>query len=68
MSSSTVELNVAGMSCSHCVEHVRKALEALPGATQISVDLENGSATVSGVDSSKAIQAIEEEGYQASLK
>jgi copper chaperone len=29
----TEEIRIAGMSCNHCVMHVRKALEAVPGVT-----------------------------------
>lgn len=59
-------LNVQGMTCQNCVRHVREALEAIEGATDVTVDLENGTATVNGVTAEAAIAAIEEEGYQAS--
>ena len=38
---------VEGMMCQNCVKHVTHALESLPGATQISVSLEEKKATVS---------------------
>jgi len=60
-----INLNVTGMTCQNCVRHVREALEALEGAHDVTVDLESGSATVSGVSAEVAIAAIEEEGYQA---
>lgn len=59
-------LNVQGMTCQNCVRHVREALEALDGATNVHVDLEAGTATFDGVTATAAIAAIEEEGYQAS--
>lgn len=59
-------LNVQGMTCHNCVRHVREALESIEGASDVTVDLESGTATVSGVSAEAAIAAIEEEGYQAS--
>jgi len=59
-------LTVQGMTCHNCVRHVREALEALDGATNVNVDLEAGAATVDGVTAEAAIAAIVEEGYQAS--
>jgi copper chaperone len=59
-------LNVQGMTCHNCVRHVREALEAVEGASNVTVDLETGVATVDGISAEAAIAAIEEEGYQAS--
>ena len=62
-----VTLNVEGMSCSHCVNAVTKALTALEGVSGVNVDLAGKTATVDyeeekvSLDSMK--QAIEEEGY-----
>lgn len=59
-------LNVQGMTCHNCVRHVREALESVEGASNVTVDLETGVATVDGISAEAAIAAIEEEGYQAS--
>lgn len=64
----SINLNVTGMTCQNCVRHVREALEALEGAHDVTVDLESGKASVSGVSVEAAIAAIEEEGYQASAQ
>ena len=32
-------LTVKGMSCNHCKQAVTKALEAIPGVSDVSVDL-----------------------------
>ena len=62
-----VTLNVEGMSCSHCVNAVTKALTALGGVSGVSVSLEEKTVIVDfdedkvTLDSIK--EAIEEEGY-----
>ena len=40
------ELTVEGMMCQHCVAHVRRALESIPGAADVAVDLASGKATL----------------------
>ena len=37
-----MEITVKGMSCGHCAGAVTKALEALPGVSQVQVDLATG--------------------------
>ena len=60
-------LHVEGMSCSHCVNAVTKAVTALDGVEGVNVDLEKKTVTVdhdnaiASVNSIK--EAIEEEGY-----
>ncbi len=39
------EITVKGMSCGHCAGAVTKALQSLPGVTQVQVDLANGRVT-----------------------
>ena len=60
-------LNVEGMSCSHCVSAVTKAVTALEGVSGVNVDLEGKKVAV-GYDEDRVslesiIDAIEEEGY-----
>ncbi len=65
-----VELNVEGMMCQMCVKHAREALEAIPGASNVVVDLESKSASVElpeGVSSQTAVDAIEKAGYTAHI-
>ena len=62
------ELKVDGMTCGHCENAVKGALESVSGVQQAEVDLASGLARVEGnADVNKLIAAVEEEGYQASL-
>ncbi|ATD54464.1 heavy-metal-associated domain-containing protein [Clostridium chauvoei] len=56
---------IEGMSCNHCVAHVKEALEALEGVSQVDVNLEGKYATIETevVDNIVLKEAIEEEGY-----
>lgn len=62
-----VILNVEGMSCSHCVTAVTKAVSALEGVSKVEVSLEEKTAKVefkapATIEAMKA--AIEEQGYE----
>ena len=55
---------IEGMSCQHCVGHVKEALEGLDKVTSVEVSLENKWAIVETGNSDEEIKAaIEEEGY-----
>jgi copper ion binding protein len=61
-------LKIEGMSCDHCVKHVREALENLAGVASAAVSLKNNSAEVEHsdqvtVEAMKA--AVVEAGYEA---
>ena len=61
------ELKVEGMMCQNCVKHVTKALEGVPGATDVSVSLENKTAAVTVPDTTSddvLKAAVEEAGYE----
>ncbi len=65
----TTVFKVDGMSCMHCVAHVKKALEGVNGVTQADVDLEKGEATVQGdFDTAAAIKAVADAGYDCAVK
>ena len=52
--------------CEHCVAHVKKALEALPGV-EAAVDLQSGTATVqaAALPADEQLRAaVEQAGYQ----
>lgn len=59
-------LNIKGMSCQHCVGSVKKALENLPGISQVTVDLAAGQATFlnQGVDRQRLRAAISKIGFE----
>lgn len=66
----TIELNVQGMTCGGCVKHVTKALQSVPGVTQVDVDLASGRARVQGHLPSGAealIAALAQEDYPATV-
>ena len=61
-----VELAIGGMTCASCVGRVEKALKAVPGVTQATVNLATERATVHGVAAAQdLIAAIEKAGYEA---
>ena len=66
----TVDLEVQGMSCGSCVNHVTRALKPIPGVTDVTVDLQSGHVRVSGnLDAGEAplVAALAEAGYPAKL-
>ncbi|HFI1932894.1 TPA: copper-exporting P-type ATPase CopA [Yersinia enterocolitica] len=61
-----IELQLSGLSCGHCTESTRKALEAVPGVIAADVSLDN--AKVYGkVEAQTLIDAVEQAGYHATL-
>jgi copper chaperone len=58
-------MKISGMSCGHCVQAVRRALESVPGVTVDDVKI--GTADVTFDDSTtsaeQVTQAVEDEGY-----
>jgi copper chaperone CopZ len=55
---------VAGMTCGHCAAAVTKEIAALPGVAGVTVDLEDGTATVTGdVAADEVAAAVDEAGY-----
>ena len=63
--------DVTGMTCAACQAHVQKAVNALPGVRQVSVNLLTNSMTVeydeSDLNSHQIVQAVEQAGYGATL-
>ena len=60
-------LDVEGMMCAHCQAHVQKALAEIAGVTEVTVSLEEKTATVameSEIADEKLSQAVTEAGYQ----
>lgn len=67
MAIATIELNVTGMTCDHCVHAVTEALQSVDGVRQASVELATGKAHVEheGASFAALVAAVEEEGYEA---
>ena len=58
-------LKIEGMMCQHCVAHVTKALEGVPGAETVKVSLEENRAVVTGnADREALAAAVAEAGYE----
>ena len=60
-------LKIDGMSCDHCVKHVKEALEGTAGVKSAKVNLKKGNAEVEHGDgaSLEAMKAaVEEAGYE----
>lgn len=63
-------LKVEGMTCQHCVMHVTKALESVPGVSEVSVDLDSGSATLEATDAvsdDALVKAVKDADYEATV-
>ena len=61
---STATYTVTGMTCGHCVSSVTEEVSALPGVTDVQVDLASGRLDVTGdVGADQVREAVEEAGY-----
>jgi copper ion binding protein len=63
----TEKYEVKGMTCSHCVNAVSTEVGAIPGVTEVSVDLATGQVTVNStepVDVQALRNAVDEAGYE----
>ena len=59
-----LDLKVDGMTCDHCAHAVTQAVQAVPGAAGVDVDLDAGRVRVRGNPDLAAVRAaIEEAGY-----
>ncbi|NES26442.1 copper-transporting ATPase [Micromonospora terminaliae] len=62
----TTTYQVQGMTCGHCVNSVSTEVSALPGVTDVQVDLASGRVTVtsqSPLDTDAVRAAVDEAGY-----
>ena len=62
-------LDITGMPCEHCVKAVSNSTLEVSGVSEVHVDLESNTAEISGENFriEDVIEAISEEGYQATL-
>ena len=69
MSTQTISVGVQGMTCGHCVRSVDEELRALPGVTDVRVDLVSGATSQVTITSTEPLGdddvrgAVEEAGY-----
>jgi copper chaperone CopZ len=70
VSTSTVTLVVAGMSCGHCEAAVRTEVGKVAGVRSVSVDLVSKEVVVTGSDLDVAglVAAVDEAGYEATVR
>lgn len=63
----TIELDITGMTCDHCVRAVTDALKDVEGVQEAVVSLDEKRAVVTAeeVEIPALIAAVEEEGYEA---
>ncbi|MEZ0602541.1 heavy-metal-associated domain-containing protein [Paraburkholderia sp. IW21] len=60
----TIEFQVEGMSCQHCVTAVTNAIREHDGVAQVQVDLASGRVAVESVQPADTLKAaIDEAGY-----
>lgn len=58
-------IKISGMSCGHCTNAAKEALEKLDGISNVSVDLDKGEASFEGEISKKIlIDVIEKIGFE----
>jgi copper chaperone len=60
-------IKIKGMSCGHCVMAVTKALGAVDGIKDVTVDLKSGLATydeIKPVDAKVIVEAVKKAGYE----
>ncbi|MCL6642547.1 MAG: heavy-metal-associated domain-containing protein [Candidatus Bipolaricaulota bacterium] len=64
-------LKVTGMSCTHCVQSVTKALQNVAGVRSVSVSLEQGRAEVEhseDLSPQSLVSAVAKTGYTADVQ
>ena len=61
------EYRVTGMTCQHCIAAITEEVGAVPGVTDVQVDLAAGRVSVTGgspLDDAAVRAAIDEAGYE----
>ena len=68
--STSVTLSVPGMSCGHCEAAVKSEVGKVVGVEAVDVDLDSKDVVVTGdpLDLDAIVAAVDEAGYQASVK
>lgn len=64
----TIDLEIQGMSCGSCVDHVTQALKPIKGVDDVAVDLQSGRVRVSGTfdaGAERLVSALAAAGYRA---
>ncbi len=61
------KLKITGMMCMHCKARVEQALQSVPGVTEVTVALEQGTAQIEGGEPSALAAAVKAAGYEATV-
>ncbi|OTF01880.1 heavy-metal-associated domain-containing protein [Halorubrum sp. SD683] len=62
----TTTITVEGMSCGHCEQTVKEALQGVSDVTDVTVNRESEQASVDGkADVTALVEAVEDAGYTA---
>lgn len=67
----TIELGIDGMHCGGCTGRVQRALAAVPGVVEATVDLDTHTAAVTAhdtVDAAQLVEAVGTAGYRAAVR
>ena len=68
VNATSVKLVISGMTCSGCVNTVKRVLSRVKGVTGVDVDLDKGAAVVTGTAGGSALVAeVIAAGYEAQL-
>ncbi|MEL6806567.1 MAG: heavy metal translocating P-type ATPase [Pseudomonadota bacterium] len=67
MTAPSLSFGVSGLNCASCVGRAEAALQAVPGAHAVRVNLADHSARISGVSADAAIRALDDAGYPAEV-
>jgi Cu+-exporting ATPase len=65
-----IKLNVADMSCQHCVKRVESVLNGIEGISDVTISLEDGQAVFmasESVDLNSVTAAVTEAGYPSTV-
>jgi copper chaperone CopZ len=72
MATTTVHLRIEGMSCEHCVQTLQRELLGTDGVEAVTISLKDKAAMVqynaAVIQPATLVTAVEEAGYQASVK
>lgn len=63
----TVDYQVRGMTCGHCVKAVTDEVSAIPGVGSVNVDLDSGTLSLlsaAPIDPQLVREAVDEAGYE----
>ncbi len=66
LANKTIKIRVEGMTCEGCTKGVHRALSAVKGVREVSVDLKNGIASVTGksLEANQLIAAVDQAGFK----